>query len=174
MAKDTSLEISTKHKAFFYCYKLRSKTIMLSSWDCDHVHAFAGNTAALSRHGYNSFFLFDTTQSQKVFIRLNSWLTMALQELIQISSRPKVAFWNLTQIDPRLKKLPEFFDSNQLKTQETFQNFYSNRPMTQKLSWILIRMKSYLNDSNQCWFRWPFLGFSLNFVGLFWTFTQFH
>ena len=52
-------------------------------------------------------------------------------------------FRNLIQIDSRLKKLPEYSDSNQLMTQKkTLQNFDSNRLMTQKLSGILIRIKS--------------------------------
>ena len=38
------------------------------------------------RHGHDSIFLFDSTQFQKVLIRLNSGHTMALQELIQINS----------------------------------------------------------------------------------------
>ena len=68
---------------------------------------------------YDSIFLFDLTKSQKVLIRLNSWHTMALQEWFQISSRLKMDFWNVIQIDSLLKKLPEYFDSNQLKTKKS-------------------------------------------------------
>ena len=91
-------------------------------------------------------FLFDLTQSQKVLIRLNSWLPMALQKLIQISSRLKMDFWSSIQIDSGLKKLPEYFDSNQLTTQNTFQNCDSNRLMTQKTLWN--------TDSNQMMIQW--------------------
>ena len=82
-----------------------------------------------ARHGYDLDFLFDSTQSPKVLIQL----TMALQELIQISSRLKTDFRSLIQIDSRLKKLPEYFHSNQLTTQKkTFQNFDSNRLIDSK------------------------------------------
>ena len=50
-------------------------------------------------------------------------------ELIQISSRRKMDFGNLIQIDSRLKKLSEYFDSNQLTNQNTFQNFDTNQLM---------------------------------------------
>ena len=98
---------------------------------------------------------------------------MALQELVQISPWLKMDFWKLNQIDSRLKKLPEYFYSNQLTTQKTFQNFDSNRLMTQKLSGILIRIKSWLNDSNQLLISLTFFGPSLNFVDLFWAYTKF-
>ena len=62
------------------------------------------------------------------FVRFNSvsesfdstqpWLTMALQELIQISSRLKIDLWNLIQIDSRHKKIPEYFDSKQFTTKK--------------------------------------------------------
>ena len=80
-------------------------------------------------------FLFDSTQSQKFLIGLNSWLTMALQEWIQISSWLKMDFWNLIQIDSRLKKLPECFNSYQLMTHNAFQNFGLNQLMTLNTIW---------------------------------------
>ena len=58
----------------------------------------------------------------------------ALQELIQISSWLKMDFWNVIQINSRLKKLPEQFDSNQLTTKK-LPNFGSNQLMTQKTLW---------------------------------------
>ena len=73
-----------------------------------------GPWGQLTRHGYDSFFYSIQLQFQKVLLRLNSCLTMTLQELMQISSRPKMDFWNLIQIVSRLKQLPEHFDSNQL------------------------------------------------------------
>ena len=95
------------------------------------------------RYGYDS--LFYSTQSQKVLIRLNSWLTMASQELIQISCPLKMDFWNLIPIDSRLKMLQEDFDSNQITSQ--------------KISRILIRIDSWLKtiwniDSNQVMTQW--------------------
>ena len=53
------------------------------------------------RHGYDSI-LFDSIQLSlsKFWSWLNSWLTMSFQELIQINSRLKMAFWNSIQIDP--------------------------------------------------------------------------
>ena len=56
---------------------------------------------------------------------------MALQELIQISSRLKTDFGNLIQIDSRLKKLPEYFESNQLTAKKLARVFlYSDQLMT--------------------------------------------
>ena len=117
--------------------------------------------------------LFDSTRPYKVLIRLNSWFTMALQELIQISSRLKMDFWVKIQIESRLKNLSEYFDSNQLATQKGFQNFDLNRLMTQKLSRILNLIKSWLNDSNPLLISLAFFGLSLNFVGLFWASLNF-
>ena len=118
--------------------------------------------------GTTEFFIRFNSVSES-FDSLYSWLTMALQELIQINSRLRMYFWNLFQIDSRLKKLTEYFDSNQLAAQKTFQNFDSNRLITQKVSGISIRINSWLNNSIQLlswltfWaftqFRWPFLGF---------------
>ena len=135
-----------------------------------------------ARHGYDSkYFWFESTWSPKVLIRLNSWLTMALQKLIQISSRLKMDFWKLIQIDLRLKKLQEYFDSNQLITLKTFQDFDSNQLMTKKNleHWFELSLDSMIRIN--CRFRWPFLGLSLNFadffglslnfVYLFWAFT---
>ena len=48
-------------------------------------------------------FLFNATQSLNVAIRLNSWLTMALQDLIQVSTRLKMVFRKLIQMNSRLK-----------------------------------------------------------------------
>ena len=117
-------------------------------------------------------FLFDSTQSQKVFILLNSWLTMALQDLIQISSRLKLiskiwfnsthdskSFQNIfIQINLRLKNFPEFW----------FESTHDS-----KNSKILIRIKSWLNDSNHLLISLTFFGLSVNFVDLFWGFTKF-
>ena len=58
---------------------------------------------------------------------------MTLQELIQISSRLKMDFGNLIKIDSRLKNLQEYFDSYQLITQKTFQDFDSNQLMTKTI-----------------------------------------
>ena len=83
-----------------------------------------------SRHGCNSFFLFDSTQSQKVLLRLNSCLTMALQELIQINSS---TLQELIQITSRLKMIFFIkFDSNRLTTQYFPEYFYSNQLTTLK------------------------------------------
>ena len=68
--------------------------------------------------GTTQFFLFESTWSQKVLIRPNSWLTMVLQELIQISWRLKMDFWKLIKIDSQLQKIQGYFDSNQLMTQK--------------------------------------------------------
>ena len=66
------------------------------------------------RHGYDSFsfiqlslrkFWFDSAMTHNGFTKM-----------IQISSWLKMDFWNLIQSDSWLKKLPEYFDSNQLKT----------------------------------------------------------
>ena len=79
------------------------------------------------------------------------------------------------------------FDSNRLMTQKAsrifwfkstheskaFQNFDSSRLMPQTLSWILIWIKSWLNDSNQVFISWPLLGPSVKVVELFWDFTKF-
>ena len=82
---------------------------------------------------------------------------MTLQELIQINSRLEMDFLNLTQVDSRLKKLPEYyFDANQLTTQ-TFQNFDSNRLMTQNPIWNI--------DWNQVMTQW--LESTVDIVDLF-------
>ena len=81
-------------------------------------------------------FLFDSTQFRKILIRLNwSWLTVALQEVIQISSQLKMDFWSLIQVCIWIKNL-----------------------------WILNRINSWLNDSNQL----------LISLACFWAFIQFH
>ena len=65
---------------------------------------------------------------------------------------------------------------------EEFLKFDSNRVMTQKLSVILIRIKSWLNDPKQlsisltflCFHSipLPFFGLSLYIIGLFWAFDS--
>ena len=107
-------------------------------------------------------FLFHSTQYQKALIRLNSWLTMVFQKLIQISSWLKMDFWNSIQIDSRLQNLPEYFDSNKLTTQKTFQNFNSYRLMTQTI-WNI--------DSNEVMTQW--FESTVDFVDLLWAFTKF-
>ena len=83
-------------------------------------------------------------------MRLNSWLAMALQELIQISSRLKIDFKSthgsksfqniLIQINSWLKKL--------------FRIWIQIDSWLKKLSGILIRIRSWLNDSNQLLYKY--------------------
>ena len=130
-------------------------------------------TTSPSAHTWARLIFFDSTQSQKVLIRLNSWLTMALEKLIEISSRLKMDFWNLIEIESRLKS----FKNTLIQVNSRLK----------KLSGILIQidslLKNYLEywfessrDSTiriNCWFRWPFWAFtqfgwtSPNFVDLF-------
>ena len=112
----------------FYCLMGRGdiKSWVLSSYVNLEMYTVFSGIKHLKRRSMQAWvrliFLFHSIQSQKVLIRLNSWLTIALQELIQIGPMDwlEMDFWNLIQIDPRLKNLPEYFDSNQLTTQ-TFQ-----------------------------------------------------
>ena len=53
--------------------------------------------------GSTHFVRFDSTQSQKVFIPTQLMIHNGLQGLIQINSRLEMFFWNLIQIDSRLK-----------------------------------------------------------------------
>ena len=127
-------------------------------------------------------FLSDSTQSQKVLIRINSWLILALQELIQISSRVKMDFFNLIQIDSRLKKLLEGLiqiNSRLRKFPEFW--FKSTHDSKRYLEYWLESSHGSMIKTNS-WFRWPFwaftvgisltfLGLPLNFVDLFWEFN---
>ena len=102
---------------------------------------------------------------------------MALEELIQISSRLKMDFWKLIQIDLGLKKYKWYFDSNQFMTQKTFQYFFPNQLMNKKIwnidlnhimtQWFdsTVDFVDLFSAFTQC--RFPFLVFSLNFVHLF-------
>ena len=126
----------------------------------------------------NSFW-FDSTQSQKAFIRLMTH--NGFTRIDSISSRLKMDFWNLIEIDSWLKKLSECFDSNQLTTQKN-PEFWFELTHDSKNFRILNRIKSWLNYSNQLLISLNFLGFqsisftffgiSLNFVDLFWDFTK--
>ena len=118
-----------------------------------------GNTAGCSgeQRWVRLIFLFDSTHPQKALIRLNSWLTMASQDLIQINSRFKMDVWNLIQIDLQLKKLPEFWLKSVLDWKR-FQNLDSNQLMTQwcysfPVSFDLFGAFNFIVDS-----VWPFLG----------------
>ena len=110
------------------------------------------------------FFLFDSTQSQKVLIWLNSWLSMALQELIQINSWLKTDFQNWIQNFKLTYYSKSFqnFDSNQLMTQKTFQNLDSNQLMTEWCYsfWVLYDLRGAFNFTVDL--VWPFVGFPLN------------
>ena len=93
---------------------------------------------------------------------------MALQELIQITSRPKMDFWKLIQIYSRLKKFQGYFDLHQLMTQKTFKDFDSNQLMTKKIWNIdLYQVMTQWFESTD-YFVDRFLGFrsiSLTFLG---------
>ena len=146
-----------------------------------------------SRHGYLWYnFLFDSTQSQKALIHptitQNDSTRIDLNQLLTQNE-----FLNLIQIDSPLKKNPEYFDSNQLTTQKTFQRLDLNRLMTQKSIWnidstqVMTQLfESSINFVDLFWaftkISWLFLGFhqvslifiglSLNFVDLFWIFDN--
>ena len=49
--------------------------------------------------GYDSFFRFDSSQSQKVLIVAQLMTHNGFQKWIQINSRLKMVLWNLIQID---------------------------------------------------------------------------
>ena len=64
--------------------------------------------SAESRHGYDSFFRFDSTQSQKVLIPTQLMTHNGFQELIQINSRLEMVFWKSIQMTHDSNGFPEF------------------------------------------------------------------
>ena len=124
------------------------------------------------RHGYDSIF-YSILLSLRIF-----WFdsTLDSQWLHKIDSNhltTQKGFLKFNSNRLTTQKPSEYFDSNQLMTQKTFKNFDWNRLMTWKFSGILIRIKSWFNDSNQLLIFLTFFGPSLNFVDLFWDFPKF-
>ena len=132
---------------------------------CQNVHLFHQQWSERTSFRADmcmAHYLSDSTQSHKVLIRLNSWLTMVLQELTQINSRLKNDFWNLIQSTHGLKSF-QSYDSDQLTTQKTVQNLDSNRLMTHKSIWNI--------DSNKVVTQW--FESTVDFVDLFWASLNF-
>ena len=109
----------------------------------------------------------------EVVIRLNSWLTMDLQELTQISSRLKIDFWNVIQIDSRLKKSGIFWFKLSHDSKQNSRNFVQIDSWPKKTIWNIDGIKSWLNDSNQLLISLTFFGLSYKFISPFWSFTKF-
>ena len=164
-----------------------------SDWDCDtnlvpqclfylKSHLFLddrtcpGQKLTWPDMGTTQFFIrFDSVS--EVLIRLNSWLIMALQELIQISSWLKIWFKStrdskrfqdiLIQINLQLKKLSRILIQFDTDSENYLEHWFKSCHDS------MIRIN--------CWFRWPFLGLhsiSLTFLGAFtkfcWAFLGFH
>ena len=118
-------------------------------------------------------FLFDSTPSQKGLIRINSWLTMALQDLIQINSRLKWIYevWFQSTHD---SKSSQIFYSNQLTTQENFSESWVESTHDSIMLFIPSFVWHFLGIEPYWWLGWLFWAFhsSVNFVWPFWAFDS--
>ena len=165
--------IQSLFSPLMYCYGVQAETrvnthIRLTADSGGLTGPASELYCSLTRHGrHDSFFIRINSLSESFDSNQPVWLKMALQEMIQISSRHKMTFWNLFQLDSWLKR---------------FQNVLIQiNSRLKKLSRFLIRINSWLKnhleywfDSSHdsmirinCWFRWPFLGLSLDVVDLF-------